>query len=142
MRAQVVEKGLQRPDGGAFEIQRRATALEPGHRLFPLSLWLDRTLALAAELPSVPLAMQLYAEENDGWLGSQLDGPAMVRHQGLDQPQLHAFARRIQRVGGVPRIRPGHHRQTLRPLSAVHRHAADKRGAEPRHRGTSPSPGR
>ena len=34
-----------------------------------------------------------------------------------------------------PRIRPGHHRQTLRPLSAVHRHAADKRGAEPRHRG-------
>ena len=25
----------------------------------------------------------------------------MVRHQGLDQPQLHAFARRIQRVGGV-----------------------------------------
>ena len=37
-----------------------------------LSLWLDRTLALAAELPSVPLAMQLYAEENDGWLALYL----------------------------------------------------------------------
>lgn len=37
-----------------------------------LSLWLDRTLALAAELPSVPLAMQLYAEENDGWLSLYL----------------------------------------------------------------------
>ncbi len=36
-----------------------------------LSLWLDRT-ALAAELPSVPLAMQLYAEENDGWLSLYL----------------------------------------------------------------------
>ncbi|MBR7244481.1 sensor histidine kinase, partial [Klebsiella pneumoniae] len=33
---------------------------------------LDRTLALAAELPSVPLAMQLYAEENDGWLSLYL----------------------------------------------------------------------
>jgi hypothetical protein len=37
-----------------------------------LSLWLDRTLALAAELPSVPLEMQLYAEEDEGWLSLYL----------------------------------------------------------------------
>ncbi|MDS6632302.1 ATP-binding protein [Klebsiella michiganensis] len=38
-----------------------------------LSLWLDRTLALAAELPSVPLEIELYAEEDEGWLSLYLN---------------------------------------------------------------------
>ncbi len=38
-----------------------------------LSLWFDRTLALAAELPSVALEMQLYAEEEEGWLSLYLN---------------------------------------------------------------------
>jgi hypothetical protein len=56
-----------------------------------LSLWLDRTLALAAELPSVPLEMQLYAEEDEGWLSLYLNDNVpllQVRYAHSPMPEL------------------------------------------------------
>jgi hypothetical protein len=77
-----------------------------------LSLWLDRTLALAAELPSVPLEMQLYAEEDDGWLSLYLT--TMYRCCRCATPTPPMPERPRQRHGAAADPNPGrHHRGAI-----------------------------
>ncbi|ADU72674.1 nitrogen fixation negative regulator NifL [Pantoea sp. At-9b] len=70
--------------GGSLQVTQGAPELVCfGQRtqvLACLSLWLDRTLDLAAEVPNFVLETQLYAHEEEGWLAFYLCDNVPLKH--------------------------------------------------------------